>query len=512
MTGLGTHPASDIRLGARRVTKRYGSLVANDGIDFSARRGTIHAIVGGNGAGKSTLMRILQGMDRPNEGNVLVDGEPVTFNGPADAFACGIGMVHQEFMLVPGLTLLENLVLAKEPTGAFGRVNRQAALRAARELEKLAGVSVDWDTPEEEAPVHVRQIVEILRLLYRGADVLILDEPTAVLAPAQVQELILLLKKLRDEGSTILFISHKLDEVLALADDITVIRAGKAIANLSAADADKAKLAELMIGEILARPSARETKTGEAVLELSGISAAPGRGTSGLRSLDLAVRAGEIVGIAGVAGNGQDELGTIITGLRQATSGKIRIDRVDISHLSLADRRAAGLAYLSPDRAHEGLCLEAPIAENAIASHHRRAEFCSGGILKRKAIAEHVEALLDRYGVKRASSHLPAGSLSGGNQQRVAVARELDGNPKALLACQPTRGVDIRGIAFIHQCLLDYRENGGAVLLISEELDELITLSDRIIVLYSGKVTGQVSRGDARVEDIGRMMLGDATA
>lgn len=512
MTGLGPHPGSDIRLGAQRVTKRYGSLVANDGIDFSARRGTIHAIVGGNGAGKSTLMRILQGMDRPNEGNVLVDGQPVTFTGPADAFASGIGMVHQEFMLVPGLSLLENLVLAKEPTGLMGRVDRNAALRAAQDLEKLAGVCVDWDTPEEEAPVHVRQIVEILRLLYRGADVLILDEPTAVLAPAQVRELITLLKKLRDEGRTILFISHKLDEVLALADDITVIRAGKAIASMPVAEADKAKLAELMIGEILARPSAREGKAGKPVLELSGISAGAGRGTSGLKALDLSVRAGEIVGIAGVAGNGQDELGAIITGLRQAGAGKVRIDDVDITTLSLAERRAAGLAYLSPDRAHEGLCLVAPIAENAIASHHRRPEFCAGGILKSKVIADHVEALLDRYGVKRASSQLPAASLSGGNQQRVAVARELDGNPKALLACQPTRGVDIRGIAFIHQCLLDYRDSGGAVLLISEELDELITLSDRIIVLYGGKTTGEVTRGDARVEDIGRMMLGDATS
>lgn len=512
MTGLGKPPASDIRLGARRVTRRFGSLVANDAIDFAARRGSIHAIVGGNGAGKSTLMRILQGMDCPDDGDVLVNDQPVSFNGPADAFASGIGMVHQEFMLVPGLSLLENLILAKEPTGALGRVDRAAALSAARDLEKLAGVTVDWDTPEEDAPVHVRQIVEILRLLYRGADVLILDEPTAVLAPAQVRELIALLKKLRDEGRTILFISHKLDEVLELADDITVIRTGKVVASLPASGADKASLAELMIGEILARPSARTSTPGKPVLELSNITASAGRGTSGLNALNLTVHAGEIVGIAGVAGNGQDELATIVTGLRQAANGTIRIDGIDITSMTLAQRRANGLAYLSPDRAHEGLCLVAPISENTIAGHHRREEFCSSGILRRRVIAAHVEAALDRFGVKRASSELPAASLSGGNQQRVAVARELDGNPKTLLACQPTRGVDIRGIAFIHQCLLDYRDAGGAVLLISEELEELITLSDRIVVIYGGNTTGEVSRGDARMEEIGRMMLGGATS
>lgn len=506
--GLG----ADIRLGAHRVTRRFGNLVANDAVEFQARRGTIHAIVGGNGAGKSTLMRILQGMDRPDDGFVIVDGLPVVLSGPGDAFARGIGMVHQEFMLVPGLTLLENLILAKEPALSLGRIDRETALAEARKLEKLAGVTVDWDAPEEEAPVHVRQIVEILRLLYRGADVLILDEPTAVLAPAQVRELIALLKKLRDEGRTILFISHKLDEVLSLADEITVIRSGKVVASLPAAEADKAKLAELMIGEILSRPTAREGTSGGAVLELAGITVAPGRGTAGLNGLDLTVHAGEIVGIAGVAGNGQDELAAIVTGLRKAAAGRVAIEGIDITDMPLMRRRAQGLAYLSPDRAAEGLCLSASIADNTIAGHHRRAEFSGSGILKRRRIAGHVEALLDRFAVKRGSSSHAAGSLSGGNQQRVAVARELDGGPKIMLACQPTRGVDIRGIAFIHQCLLDFRDKGGAVLLISEELDELITLSDRIVVLYDGRQTGEVSRGSARIEEIGRMMLGGADA
>jgi general nucleoside transport system ATP-binding protein len=501
-------PDASVRLGAMNVTRRFGALIANDGINFHAERGTVHAIVGGNGAGKSTLMRILQGMDRPDEGVVIVDGSPVVFLGPADAFACGIGMVHQEFMLVPGLTLLENLVLAHEPVDRLGRIDRARALDDARRLEALAGVRLDWDTSEEDAPVHVRQIVEILRLLYRGADVLILDEPTAVLAPAQVKELVALLRKLRDDGSTILFISHKLDEVLAVADRITVIRSGKVIATLPRQEATKAKLAEMMIGEILARPTARSSAGGQPILEVENLTARDNRGHVGITAFDLTVRAGEIVGIAGVAGNGQDELATAITGLGRIDSGAIRLIGTEMTGLSLRERRALGLSYLSPDRAAEGLCLAAPIAENAIAGHHRRPDLSGGGVLKRDAIRDHVETLLDRYSVKRESAAQPAASLSGGNQQRVAVARELDGDPRLLLACQPTRGVDIRGIAFIHQCLLDFRDRAGAVLLISEELDELIALCDRIVIVYGGKITGEVVRGSAGIEEIGRLMLG----
>ncbi|MDW6022459.1 ABC transporter ATP-binding protein [Mesorhizobium sp. BAC0120] len=501
-----------VRLGALNVTRRFGALVANDDITFRAERGKVHAIVGGNGAGKSTLMRILQGMDRPDQGVVVVDGLPAVFLGPADAFACGIGMVHQEFMLVPGLTLLENLVLAHEPVDAIGRIDKAKAREEAQRLERLAGVKLDWDTPEQDAPVHVRQIVEILRLLYRGADVLILDEPTAVLAPAQVKQLIALLRKLSADGRTILFISHKLEEVLAVADQITVIRNGKVVGSLPREEATKAKLAEMMIGEILSWPTARAGTAGRPVLEISGLSASGKRGHAGLSAFDLTVRAGEIVGIAGVAGNGQDELAAAITGLGRVDSGAIWLDGKNISTLTLRERRALGLSYLSPDRAAEGLCLAAPIAENAIAGHHRRPDLSTRGILRRRAIARHVGSLLDRYSVRRASDWLPAASLSGGNQQRVAVARELDGNPKFLLACQPTRGVDIRGIAFIHQCLLDFRDRGGAVLLISEELEELIGLSDRIVVVYGGRITGEVARGSARLDEIGRLMLGGSNA
>jgi ABC-type uncharacterized transport system ATPase subunit len=494
------------RLGARGVTRRFGTLVANDSVDFSAMPGTIHAIVGGNGAGKSTLMRILQGMDHPDDGTVIIDGEPARLGGPSEAFARGIGMVHQEFMLVPGLTLLENLVLAREPLKGGVLVDHAEALRAARRLEKEAGVKVEWNMPVDDAPVHVRQIVEILRLLYRGADVLILDEPTAVLAPSQIRELMALLKRLKAEGRTILFISHKLDEVLAVSDDITVMRTGRVVGSLKAGETTKAKLAELMIGEILAETTARPGQPGPTILDLKDVSDVEGR----LRGATFAVRRGEIVAIAGVAGNGQDELIGAVTGLRPISSGDIALSGQPVARLPLSARRAAGLAYLSPDRAAEGLCLEASIAENVIIGHHRAPEFVTAGILKLGRLAQHAEALLDRYSVRRGSSALATSSLSGGNQQRVAIARELDGDPDLLVACQPTRGVDIRGIAFIHQCLLDYRDRGGAVLLISEELDEIITLADRIIVIFNGELRGELRRGDGDIEQIGRMMLGEA--
>ena len=503
-------PASAIRLGTQGVTRRFGPVVANDRIDFRAERGTVHAIVGGNGAGKSTLMRMLQGMDKPDEGVVLVDGRPTVLAGPADAFARGIGMVHQEFMLVPALTLLENLVLASEPTGAFGTLDKAAAIAKARELEKQAGVTLDWSMPAEQAPVHARQIVEILRLLYRGADVLILDEPTAVLAPAQVAELIALLRKLRDAGRTILFISHKLDEVLAVADVITVIRNDRVAGTLRREEARKATLAELMIGEVISAAKPRPPAFGPPVASVRNLTARGNRGLGGVVDFDLTIRQGEIVGIAGVAGNGQDEIAAALIGLLPVDAGSITFAGRDISRLTVGERRALGLAYLSPDRRAEGLCLTASIADNAIAGSHRRPEFCgAGGVLSRGAIRRHVSALLDHYSVKRGAETLPAASLSGGNQQRVAVARELDREPKLLLACQPTRGVDIRGIDFIHSCLLDYRDRGGSVILISEELEELLTLSDRIIVVFGGRMIGEAARGTAGIEEIGRMMLGD---
>lgn len=501
---------SRVRLGARGITRHFGALTANDHIDFSARPGTIHAIVGGNGAGKSTLMRILQGMDQPDEGSIVIDDRETVLAGPGDAFRRGIGMVHQEFMLVNELTMLENLILAREPVGAGGIIDRTAALKAGEALAATAGVTLDWHQRVEDAPVHARQILEILRLLYRGADVLILDEPTAVLAPQQIRELLSLLKRLRDDGRTILFISHKLDEVMKISDDITVLRTGRVITSGPASETSKTQLAEQMTGEMVREIAARPARAGDTVLSAAGIGLTDGRGIRRLNAIDLTIASGEIVAVAGVSGNGQDELIAALTGLISTNEGQVRFRGTDITHMSLHARRAQGLAYLSPDRAHEGLCLEASITDNVIAGHHRRPEFLQAGLLKLGAIRAHAERQLDRFSVRRDSAALPVESLSGGNQQRVAIARELDGNPALLLACQPTRGVDIHGIAAIHQCLLEYRDAGGAVLLISEELEEIIALADRILVLFNGEIRGELTRENADIETIGRLMLGEA--
>lgn len=502
---------ADLRLGGTGLCKSFGPLRANDAISFAARRGTIHAIVGGNGAGKSTLMKMLQGLQAPDAGTVLVNGAPVVFRSASDAIAAGIGMVHQEFTLIPGLTLLENLILGHEPRNAIGAVDRRAALARARELAALAGVAVDWDLPEEEAPVHMRQAVEILRLIHRGADVLILDEPTAVLAPPQIRDLLALMRSLRGTGKTILFISHKLDEVLAVADEITVLQAGRVVASVPAAGMDKAGLARLMTGGQIAEPKARPATPGPPVLELADLRSR-GQGAGALDGFSLTLHAGEILGIAGVSGNGQDQIVALVAGLARAAGGTIRLAGRDVTALSQRARRAAGLAYLSPDRRREGLCLDASIAENLLASHQHKPRFSRSGFLKPRGIAAFAAERVAAFDVKCASPRQPVGTLSGGNQQKVAMARELYDSPRVLLACQPTRGVDIRGIAAIHQEILSFRDAGGAVLLISEELEELMQLSDRILTIYGGRQTGAFARGEAGMERIGRTMLGEAAA
>lgn len=499
------------RLGGEGLSKSFGALKANDRIDFVARRGTIHAIVGGNGAGKSTLMKILQGLLVPDAGTVLVNGAPVTFRGPNDAIRAGIGMVHQEFTLIPGLTLLENLILGAEPRRGLGAIDRAAALSRATALAELAGTRIDWTLSEEDAPVHMRQAVEILRLIYRGADVLILDEPTAVLAPPQIRDLLALMRNLREQGNTILFISHKLDEVLAVADEVTVLRSGRVVVSRPAAGLDKAELARLMTGEPVETPLAKPAHPGATVLELRGLGVT-GQGADALRDFSLTLRAGEIVGIAGVAGNGQDEIAGLVSGLMAADAGTIHLDGQDITKASTRARRAMGLAYLSPDRKKEGLCLDASIAENLIASHQHKARFDRGGFLNPRAIAEFAAEQVAAFDIKCASPRQPVGALSGGNQQKVAMARELYDRPRVLLACQPTRGVDIKGIAAIHQEILAFRDGGGAVLLISEELEELVQLSDRIVTIYSGRRTGEFPRGEAGMDRIGRTMLGEVAA
>ncbi len=503
-----------VRIGARALTRRYGSLVANDGIDLSVKPGTIHAIVGGNGAGKSTLMRMLQGVDFPDDGTVILNDEPVRLKGPADAFTRGVGMVHQEFMLAAPLTLLENLILAREPTRRDGLIDWRAAETEATRLAATAGVTIDWRATAADAPIHVRQILEILRLLYRGADVLILDEPTAVLAPLQIEELLRLMQKLKAEGRTILFISHKLEEVLKCADAITVMRAGRVVANTTASATSVDELARAMVGEAtpVTRIEARAPASREPLLSLSRLVARDPMGFERLGPVDIDIRPGEIVGVAGVGGNGQDELVACAAGILAPLAGTIRFAGADLAGAPTARFRAQGIGYLSADRAHEGLCLSAPLTENFIAGREDDPAFSRFGFLRPGAIRAETAAALKRLGVRYGAVSDPASSLSGGNQQRLAIARELARAPKLLVAAQPTRGVDIAGTAFIHNLIAAFRDQGGAVLMVSESLDEILSLSDRILCLFNGAVVGELARSEANVETVGRLMLGRKAA
>jgi simple sugar transport system ATP-binding protein len=500
-----------IRLGARGLTRRFGPVVANDGVDFAAAPSTIHAIVGGNGAGKSTLMRILQGVDQPDEGEVILDDQPVRLSGPADAYRLGVGLVHQEFMLAPPLTLLENLILAREPM-ARGLIDRRAALRAAEALAATAGVRLDWNMRVADAPVNVRQILEILRLIYRGADVLILDEPTAVLAPAQIAELLALMRKLKREGRTIVFVSHKLEEVLSVADAITVMRAGRVVANTTPSQTSAEALAEAMVGEPVEMPAiaAQPAPVGAPILSARGLVGRDAQGASRLGPADLDIFPGEIVGVVGVGGNGQDELVACVAGVAGPAAGSLVFAGADMAGAPTAAYRAAGVGYVSADRAEEGLCQSASLSDNFLAG--REAAYARGGLLRRGMIADRARAALDELKVRYGRLSDAASTLSGGNQQRLVFARELDRKPRLLVASQPTRGVDIAGSAFIHTELAAFRDRGGAVLLVSESLDEALALSDRVLAIYNGRFVGELPRGAATVDAVGRLMLGRKAA
>jgi general nucleoside transport system ATP-binding protein len=505
----------EVRLGARRVTRAFGTLLANDQVDLAVAPGTIHAVVGGNGAGKSTLMRILQGVDHPDSGSVIIEDRPVRLAGPADAYARGIGMVHQEFMLAPPLTLLENLILAREPAGFGGLIDWRAAKEEADRVAGIAGVRIDWRLRVMDAPVHIRQALEILRLLYRGADVLILDEPTAVLAPAQIQDLLALMRKLKADGRTILFISHKLEEVMSIADAITIMRAGRVVETTTPARTSLPELARAMIGESLTPAKIGAHSVRGSASPLFSARGLVGRDTLGVQRLgpvDFDIFPGEIVGVAGVGGNGQDELVGAAAGVTSPAGGTIAFAGTDMTSAATSYFRAAGIGYLSADRGEEGLCLTASIRDNFIAGRERDSAFSRFGLLKLRAIASEADRALARLSVRYGRISDPAGSLSGGNQQRLVIARELDREPKLLVAAQPTRGVDIAGTAFIHSLIAAFRDRGGSVLLVSESLDEILALSDRIIGLYNGRIVGELGRDQASVERVGRMMVGQKAA
>ena len=485
-------------------------------MDVSITPQTIHAIVGQNGAGKSTLMKIFQGLEQPDAGKIIINDQPCSLQTPSVAMKHGIGMVHQEFMLIPEFSLLENLILGNEPIATkalgLGVVNFEIALEQAHKLSDFLDIKLDWETPTIKAPVHIRQILEILKLLYKDVDVLILDEPTAVLAPSQVDDLFKLLRKINDDGKTIVFISHKLHEVVELAHKITVLRKGKVVSESLKDELEVHELATRIIGEeiepVKKTSTNIEIKTELPRLKVSQLSARSDKGTEALEGIDFEVSPGEALGVAAVAGNGQEELIECLAGLRKITAGSIKLDGKEISEFSVSERRNIGIGYISPDRAHEGLCLETSLKENILAGQHKIHRLAPLGLINKKNANELVEKKLHEFEIVHDSMNQNARSLSGGNQQKLVVSRELSAQPKMMIISQPTRGVDISGRNFIHQKILDYSNNGGAVILASEELDELLFLSTKIAVVFRGIVMAIRDPSAIDIGQIGQMMLG----
>ena len=491
----------------RGITKRFPGVVANKNIELSVAAGHVHAIVGENGAGKSTLMKILYGMLRPDEGEIRVNGEKVIFHSPADAIAAGIGMVHQHFMLADNLTVLENVILGSEPRRMFG-IDFAAARRRINEISERYGLGVDPDALVEDIGVGERQRVEILKVLYRGARILILDEPTAVLVPQEVEELFRNLRSLVEQGLTIIFISHKLDEVLSVADAITVIRRGETVANVSPKEVTARRLAELMVGSELPSPQTGEsTVTDEVALEVSGLSLSKD-GRPLLSGIDLRIRKGEVVGIAGVEGNGQAELVEAIMGMRPIDSGTIRLLGEDITHWPTLRRRERGIAYIPEDRHRHGLLLDAPLWENRILGHQTRRPNVKGFWIDRAGARRDTQRIVERYDVRTPGIDVAASALSGGNQQKLIVGREMSGDPVVLIAAHPTRGVDVGAQAAIWDHLREARANGLAVLLISADLDELIGLSDTLKVILRGRLVAEFDPARVTPDELGSAMTG----
>jgi ABC-type uncharacterized transport system ATPase subunit len=490
------------------ITKRFPGVVANSDVNITVRRGTVHAIVGENGAGKSTLMKILYGMQRPDEGEIRIDGVSVAFGSPADAIAAGIGMVHQHFMLADNFTVLENIVLGSEPT-VRGKLDFGGARRKIKELSKTYGLGLDPDVLVEHLGVGDRQRVEIAKVLYRGARLLILDEPTAVLVPQEVDELFDNLRELKSEGLTILFISHKLDEVISVADDITVIRRGRTVGTADPRSVTPRQLAELMVGSELPSPETRsDTVRDEVVLSVSGLNVAGSGGRDSVSDVSFEIHAGQVFGIAGVEGNGQGELVEALMGIRSARTGTITLAGKDITADSTRSRRLAGIGYIPEDRHRQGLLLDASLWENRILGHSDTAPNIRGPLIDRAGARRDTERIVAEFDVRTPGIDVPALALSGGNQQKLIVGRELSGNPVLLIASQPTRGVDVGAQAAIWEHIRNARAAGLAVLLISADLEELIGMSDAIAVMLRGRFVGEADPSTVTAEDLGSAMTG----
>ncbi len=492
----------------RGITKQFPGVLANDHIDFDLQRGEVHALLGENGAGKSTLMSILYGLYTADSGEILMNGKPVTISTPKDAIELGIGMVHQHFMLIPVMTVTENIVLAQEPKHAGVLLDYDAAAKRVRELSMSFGLAVDPHARIEKITVGQQQRVEILKALYRGAEILILDEPTAVLTPQEAKELFEIIEGLKNQGKSIVFISHKLNEVLEIADRISVLRRGKLVETIPREGATEAGLARSMVGrEVLLRVEKKPAQPGDPLLRVQDLVVRDDRGLEAVRGVSFAVRSGEIVGIAGVDGNGQSELIDALTGLRHSASGDIHVGGHDLHRATARQALDAGMGHIPEDRHRRGLVLDFNLAENLVLHDYGKEPFSKLGWVNPRRWFRWARGLLQEFDVRGGGPTTRGGSLSGGNQQKVVVAREVSRNPSVLIAAQPTRGLDVGAIEFVHRRLVEQRDAGKAVLLVSLELDEILSLSDRILVLYEGRIVAEFAP-DVSEEEVGIAMTG----
>src|SRR5712691_604971 len=492
----------------RGITKEFPGVLANDHVDFDLRRSEVHALLGENGAGKSTLMSILYGLYTPDSGEILMNGKPVAINSPKDAIELGIGMVHQHFMLIPVMTVTENIVLAQEPRHAGVLLDYDTAADRVRELSTSFGLAVDPNARIQKITVGQQQRVEILKALYRGAEILILDEPTAVLTPQEARELFEIIEGLKAQGKSIVFISHKLNEVLEVADRITVLRRGKRVETIPREGATEAGLARSMVGrEVLLRVDKKPAEPGEPLLKVADLSVRDDRGLEAVRGVSFEVKSGEIVGIAGVDGNGQSELIDALTGLRKAAGGQMTVGGKNLTHASARQAIDAGMGHIPEDRQRRGLVLDFNLAENLALHDYGKEPFSRFGWLNPRRWLRWAAGLLKEFDVRGGGPTTRGGSLSGGNQQKVVVAREVSRDPSVLIAAQPTRGLDVGAIEFVHRRLVEQRDAGKAVLLVSLELEEILSLSDRILVLYEGRIAAEFPP-DVSEEEVGVAMLG----
>ncbi len=500
--------SNKIALEVKNITKRFPGVLANDNINFDLKNGEIHALLGENGAGKSTLMNIIYGLYDPDEGEIFINGEKVDIENPHDAIARGIGMVHQHFMLVPVFSVMENIILGSEVTRGPS-LNYSKARKDILKISQEYGLEIDPDAIIEELPVGVQQRVEIIKTLYRQANILVLDEPTSVLTPQEADDLFKIMRSLTDQGKSIIFITHKLREVLHVADRISVIRDGKIVGSTTPAKADKNKLASMMVGrDVDLQVQKTKAKPGNVVLEVNNLTVKDERQQTAVDGVSFKVRAGEILGVAGVQGNGQTELVEALSGLRHIASGTVVFGGAEVTNESPRKIIELGAGHIPEDRQKDGLVLAYSVSDNLILNRYYVEPFAKGIVLQEAAALESAERLIEKYDIRTPSARTSVSSLSGGNQQKLIVAREFSRQTKLLIAAQPTRGLDVGSIEYIHSRLIEKRDEGNAVLLVSTELDEILELSDRIAVMFDGKIVDILDANDANKKTIGLLMAG----